>query len=59
MNAKDAMFAKEIKEKGRETKKQATIAIKKKKRKHEMLGRLQERRRNFQIEGQSSLTLLL
>ena len=44
-------------EKGRETKEQAAITIRRKRR--EALGRAQGKRRNFRLGSQSSLTLLL
>ena len=45
LNVEDAVLAKEMKGKGRETKEQAAIATRK--RRHKVLGRPQGKRRNF------------
>ena len=58
MNAEDVMLAKEMKGKRRrETKEQVAIAIRR--RRHEVLGRPQGKRRSFQIGIPSSPTSLL
>ena len=45
MDVEDAVLAKEMKGKGRETKEQAAIATRR--RRHKVLGRPQGKRRNF------------
>ena len=55
MNVEDVVLVKGMK--GRKTKEQATIMIRRKRFK--VLGIPQEKRKNFQIGSQSSLTLLL
>ena len=45
LNVEDAVLAKEMKGKGRETKEQAAIATRR--RRHKVLGRPQGKRRNF------------
>ena len=49
MNAEDAMLAKEMEGKRKRYEEQAAIVIRR--RKHKVLGRPQERSRNFQIGG--------
>ena len=57
MNAKDAVLAKEMKGKGRETEEQAVIVIRR--RRHEVLDKPQGKRRSFHTGNLSSLTSLL